>query len=338
MDRSELITFREIQPGLIANHAKILTMTKSAAESVEGGSAPTSYPTRNDLLRTMLAATGRGGVPLRRAFVQSTELDADGTRRGPLAALISDPSTLDAYLLIHALASARTPYGARYQSAAWAIMAGYTAYSEMTGAKSRWSRSVTKLAQLGLIRREGSGRSVRYFLLHESGDGTAYTRPKTKDDDRWFTVPYSYWLDGWDEKLSAAEKFMLLIALSSKPNFELPYNRVPTWYGISESTAKRGLTKLADREKPVLLRYQRWVPDAASKTLWRTVTSYRLLGVWSGKSRAAVMRKERPERSVHFDDGAESAMADGTPPAQSSKAAHATQPTLEKRLAKMGLS
>ena len=166
MDRSELIV-TEIQTGKVES-CQDYAHDKVAAESVEGGSAPTSYPTRNDLLRTMLAATGRGGVPLRRAFVQSTELDADGTRRGPLAALISDPSTLDAYLLIHALASARTPYDARYQSAAWAIMAGYTAYSEMTGAKSRWSRSATKLAQLGLIRREGSGRSVRYFLLHES--------------------------------------------------------------------------------------------------------------------------------------------------------------------------
>jgi len=275
-------------------------MNDDEAEVDPGDSEPESHPERADLLRTMLNSTGRGGVPIRRAFVQSPEPDGDGTRQGPMASLVNDPATLDVYLLIHALASSRTPYDARYQSSAWAIMAGFTTFSEMTGAKSKWSRSVTKLTKMGLIRREGSGRSVRYYLLHESGNGDAYTRPKTVDDDRWFSLPHTYWLDGWDQTLGAPEKMMLMIALSSKPTFELPYNRAPAWYGISESTAKRGLTKLAERKPPALLKYQRWEPDAASKTLWRTITSYRLIGKWSARSRSAVMRKQRSDEPVKF--------------------------------------
>lgn len=279
----------------------ILNMEKAEQAPDVAAVAPESHPERMDLLRTMLRATGRGGVPVRRAFVQTLEPDKDGSRRGPMASLMSDPATLDVYLLIHALASSRAPYDARYQSAAWAIMAGFTISSELTGAKSRWSRAITKLSKLGLIRREGAGRSVRYFLLHESGNGDPYTRPKTVDDDRWFTVPYTYWLDGWDQTLGAAEKLILMVALSSKPNFELPYYRAAAWYGISESSAKRGLTRLADRNPPVLMRYERWVPDAASPTLWRTIITYQLMGKWTAKSRSAVMRKARATGAVTFD-------------------------------------
>lgn len=288
----------------------ILNMEKAEQDPDIAAAGPEGHPERMDLLRTMLKATGRGGVPVRRAFVQTLEPDEEGSRRGPMASLMSDPATLDVYLLIHALASSRAPYDARYQSAAWAIMAGFTISSELTGAKSRWSRAITKLSKLGLIRREGSGRSVRYFLLHESGNGDPYTRPKTVDDDRWFTVPYTYWLDGWDQKLGAAEKLILMVALSSKPNFELPYSRAAAWYGISESSAKRGLTRLANREPRVLMRYERWVPDAASPTLWRTIVTYRLIKKWSAKSRAAVMRKPRVTDAVKFD-GARDETAEG---------------------------
>lgn len=288
----------------------ILNMDSPDKATDIAATAPESHPDRMDLLRTMLTATGRGGVPVRRAFLQTLEPDEEGSRRGPMALLMSDPATLDVYLLIHALASSRAPYDARYQSAAWAIMAGFTISSELTGAKSRWSRAITKLAKLRLIRREGAGRSVRYFLLHESGNGDPYTRPKTIDDDRWFTVPYTYWLDGWDQTLGAAEKLVLMVALSSKPNFELPYYRAAAWYGISESSAKRGLTRLADRKPPVLMRYERWVPDAASPTLWRTIITYKLIGKWSAKSRSAVMRKPRASGSVKFDAATEAATED----------------------------
>jgi hypothetical protein len=37
---------------------------------------------------------------------------------------------------------------------------------------------------------------------------------------------------------------MLLVALHEKPNFELPTERVPEWYGWSADTAERGLATL----------------------------------------------------------------------------------------------
>lgn len=287
-------------------------MSSVSTSTVALAAAPSSNPQKLDLLATMLEASGRGAVPIRRAFLQTAKPGEDGTRRGPLASLINDTATLNTYLLIHALASSSEPFDARYQASAWAIVAGLTRYAEMGAAKSRWSRSVTKLVKLGLIKRDGSGRQVRYVLLHESGDETPYTRPKKLEDGHWFSLPHAYWLDGWEERLSGAEKVMLLIALDSKPGFELPYNRAPSWYGISESTAKRGLSGLVAEE--ILLADRTWVPDANSKTLWRTVTRYTAAGIWSVDSRTKTMKtKRRAAQPVMFVESGPEAATEAPP-------------------------
>lgn len=253
--------------------------------------APRSAPPPAALLQSMLGPTGRGAVPIRNAFVQSLVPGVDGTRSGPMAKMLTDWPAINAYLLIHALASASAPYIAAYPAKAWVNVAGLTKYAEIDSAKSRWSKQVTKLVELKLIRRDGSGRSVRYTLLHESGNGDPYTRPRNAADGNWFALPHAFWLEGYEQELDVAEKVMLLVALSSKPGFELPANRAPNWYGISESTASRGLRKLA--AKAHLVVGEHWVPDARSKTLWRTVRSYTLVGAWSESSRRDAMRTRR---------------------------------------------
>jgi len=208
-----------------------------------------------------------------------------------MASLVRDWPAINAYLLIHAVASASSPYVAFLPAQSWVTATGLTQHAELDSAKSRWSKQVSKLADLNLIKREGAGRSVRYTLLHESGNGDPYTRPRSAADGPWFPLPYSFWLDGHESEMTTAEKVMLLIAMSSKPGFELPANRAPSWYGVSESTAKRGLRDLESNH--YLTSGVRYVPDARSRTMWRTVRSYTLLGQWSLSERRAAMRTRR---------------------------------------------
>jgi hypothetical protein len=40
---------------------------------------------------------------------------------------------------------------------------------------------------------------------------------------------------------------MLMISLSLKPDFALPIDQVPKWYGVSSNSAQRGLNELRER-------------------------------------------------------------------------------------------
>jgi len=48
-------------------------------------------------------------------------------------------------------------------------------------------------------------------------------------------------------ELSLPAKAMLLIALSLPARFPLPAERAPNWYGISETTARRGFRELRQK-------------------------------------------------------------------------------------------
>lgn len=78
-------------------------------------------------------------------------------------------------------------------------------------------------------------------------------------------LPFDYWTDdqAWYRTLTLAAKAMLLIGSSLKPGFILPGERVPEWYGISESSAQRGLQEL--REVGLLNRSISYKPTPLEK-------------------------------------------------------------------------
>lgn len=228
-----------------------------------------------DLLAPMLKGTGRGFVPIRRAFLQKPP-GTEGSRGANLARLSRDGSALDAYLLIHALASSSEPYLARYPAATWVQLARLDETAEQDAAKSRWSKVVTKLAGLQLLERSRKGNDVQYLLLHESGDGTEYRRPTKQKHGHWLRLPYAYWLEGFDAALTHPEKLMLLIALDQLEEFILPFNQSASWYGIAESTARRGLRGLAERG--LLTASTTWVAAPRSPTGWAEQYRYTLQG------------------------------------------------------------
>lgn len=202
--------------------------------------------------------------------------------------------------MIHAVASASSPYGAWLPVTSWSHLLGL---DETTGdgsggtagkkaANSQWSKVATRLVDAKLIRRGHGSHKVGYTLLDEDGSGAEYVRPTDdKVHGTWFSIPHAYWLEGWDKRLELPGKAMLLIALSSSPEFRLPLDYVQDWYGVSKSTARRGLKELLDAE---ILEYdQTWRESASSPTGWAEVRTYFLLGKWSHASRIEAMKAAR---------------------------------------------
>lgn len=259
--------------------------------------APLAPPSRDLLLRDMLAQTGRLGVPVRRRFLQTLTPDPNGMSAGPLSKMLRarDSSTLDAFLLIHAMASSSEPYDAFYFSNAWVRLMRFDQGAEPSAASSRWAKTITRLEKLKLVKRERHGNNMHYLLLDESGDGSEYSRPTKLAHGRWFSIPHEYWLDGYDSSLSTPEKVMLLIALDQPDGFNLPYERASRWYGLSASTTKRGLTGLVNRG--IISVDSDWVVSGKSPTGWIEVRRYTTLGIWSKSSRDRAM-KTRPKKRV----------------------------------------
>ncbi len=243
--------------------------------------APRDRPPRRDLLVPMLEGTRRTFVPIRRAFIQKPR-GTQGNRGSGLARLARDSFALDAYLLIHALASSSEPYIAAYPAATWVQLVRLDEAVTFEAGKSRWSKVVTKLVSLHLIERDRKGNAMQYRLLHEASTGEEYRRPKKAEDGHWLRLPYSYWLDDFDADLTHPEKLMLLIALDQQDDFMLPLNQCTNWYGVSESTARRGLRGLEGRD--LLAKASSFVASPRSPSGWAEEFRYTLQGPFSKKA------------------------------------------------------
>lgn len=265
---------------------------------------PTGLPLRSELVRSMLAKTRRRGTPIRQIFVQ-VPTTAQRANRGSLLASFRSAAHLDAFLFIHALASAKEPYEAVYPAASWARALGL---DENTGsgdqdiktAKTQWSKNVSKLVSLNLIDRQRAGSKARWVLLDESGDGTDYVRPRSVRDGHWLVLPETYWLDDHYRTLSLPAKVMLLISLSSKPEFTLPLERVKDWYGISRSTAQRGFSELLN--VGIITYRQNWRIDPSNPRQWSEERHYRLLGAYAADAIRDAMRTRRASPGTQADD------------------------------------
>lgn len=299
-----------VTSAVIMGHNGLMSIPQTAASTTLNpfqGSAPLSAPAREEYVKTMLARTTRTAVPIRSAFVQRLAKDANasGERGSMLAKIVKTRSAvhLDAFLFIHAIASSRAPYKATYPSQTWVRALGLDQGTGggtddgLEAAQSSWSKVVRRLVDQGLIRREREGRQMSYILLDESGHGSEYVRPTSdKVHGTWFSIPHAYWLEEHYMTMTFPAKVMLLIALSMKSTFTLPFERVPKWYGISQSTAKRGFAELT--KKGILSHTIQWRIEPTSPVGYAEVRSYELQGVWSTASRKAA--STRPSDAVLF--------------------------------------
>ncbi|WP_344812880.1 hypothetical protein [Microlunatus aurantiacus] len=235
----------------------------------------------------------RESLPIRKTFLQSGR--GKTTIPGPLATFVSahDQRGLDAYLIVHALASAK-PWNCDYPSGTYVRALDLGSDAEPASARSAVSKVMGRLEDRGLVKRSRSGRISSITLLREDGSGQPYDHPHDQGET-WLQLPYSYWTKGWYKKLSLPAKALLLVALSRPDGFVLPAERGPAWYGISPDSTERGLRELANHG---ILDYgQGWTKNQRSETGWIEQRQYRLLGDFSAGARKALSAKSKRSRT-----------------------------------------
>jgi hypothetical protein len=258
-----------------------ITLT-SGQQPVEVSSPPAPL-TQRETIEDLLAQSGRGIVPIRNAFVQRGR--GRSASPGPLASFVTahDMRALDAYLFLHALASAE-PWNCDYPAGTWVRALGLGSNATPVSARGSVSKIMKRLEERNLVKRERSGRYASVTLLREDGSGGVYEHPRSAGDS-WLRLPYAYWLEDYFLTLSLPAKAMLLIALSLPDGFFLPSERVGTWYGISSDSAERGLREL--REAALFHVNREWIRNQRSDTGWTERRSYTLSGSFSTSARAA---------------------------------------------------
>lgn len=198
-------------------------------------------------MEALLGASGRraDAVPVRVALVQRGTLSQPepGVLRDMLRA--HDERALDLYLLHRVLAS----------SEPWDTCRGAQVWARALGLPTPHSTGVSDVSKLwqrldfkyNLVTRGRRSRHAVIVTLHEDGSRHPYTYPAGRYD-RYFKVPFAYWRDRWFARLSFRAKVVLLIALSLKPPFILPTEKMPVWYGISADTTARAVRELIEAE------------------------------------------------------------------------------------------
>jgi hypothetical protein len=261
------------------------------------GSRPAPL-TRQERIELLLDQTLRRVVPIRRTFVQQGQ--GSETRPGPLATFLTshDDRGLEAYLLVHAMASA-APWNCRMPSEAWVSALGIADNASMDSAKTAVSKVMRRLEKRNLVKRERSKRLSDVFLLKEDGSGEPFERPvKDRAEDRWLQLPHAYWLDQQYKTLSLPAKIMLIVALSRPDSFPMPSHWGPRYYGISSDSTEEGLREL--RRVGLLAVETNWVRAPRSETGWTEQLLYTLQGSFSTaeRTKASRIRNHAPQDDV----------------------------------------
>lgn len=248
---------------------------------------------RRETIEGLLTQTRRGIVPIRKTFVQQGRGKA--TTPGPLASFLRahDDRGLEAYLFLHAMASASTPWNCVLPSGAWVRALGLAENATPASARGAFSKIMKRLMDRKLIERSRSKRRADVRLLREDASGESYERPLGKERwDRWMQLPHAYWREGHFESLHLPAKVMLLVALSLDDGFYLPSERAPDWYGVSADSADEGLREL--RQAGLLDTDYQWERNVRSDTGWTKRWTYTLIGSFSKDER----KKAAASRSV----------------------------------------
>ncbi len=192
-------------------------------------------------IEALLKTSPRDILPLANLFVQHRNREDKGIP-GPLSWFVEahHERGLQQYLLAHAVASGGA-WDVAYDSRIWARALGLS--DSHPSSRNAVSRTWRWLEAHSLIERSRKGRLSKITLLYDDASGREYVHPNDRGD-RYLTLPYAYWRDQWHRKLDLAATAVLLIARSLPTTFALPMERVPSWYGISASTFKKGTRTL----------------------------------------------------------------------------------------------
>ncbi|MFJ9683995.1 hypothetical protein ACIRP2_39290 [Streptomyces sp. NPDC101194] len=226
-----------------------MELTDSQMEDAgEGNGAPVG-PNQERTIALFLEQSRRMNrtVPIRRSFLQ--QQGRGEKTQAPMQVLVTrkQERALDLYLLLAAVTvSKESGFAVTEWSTSWARSLGI--FEEKTGgaAVSRAWRALKELRIVATAR--GEGRRTRVTKLKEDGTGDAYEPPGAQGD-AYFQLPFAYWNEGLNTKLSLPGKAMLLIALSQREyEFSLAHAQIQNWYGINKQTVAKGIHDLLAHE------------------------------------------------------------------------------------------
>jgi hypothetical protein len=221
-----------------------------------------------DTRRFYLRRSKRKFAPIRRAFVQGHPTSA--TRIGPLASFVGrgDSRALNAYLYLLAITSGDLDdagWSYTLDSRVWARAFGTTQHASDGSSLTAVVRILDRLQDRRLIdwtRTTPRGPEIAVTLLREDGSGDPYTRPGRGNSDAFISLPFGYWHDEWDQKLSLRATAMLLVLSAEFKATALPTNRMTKWYGWSPDTAERGFDELTEHGLLTRQKVRRKAPNA----------------------------------------------------------------------------
>jgi hypothetical protein len=268
---------------------------EEADENLVGDEEPA---TADETRAFLLDRSGRGFAPIAKVFVQAPP--GTPSRHGPLSVFVrkGDLRALRALLLLYGIISRSDGpdgWSMTLPIAVWARAIDITTTTPGQAGANAASKALTRLEERKLIVRERVGRGgVRVTLLREDGSGADYARPGAGNSDRFLKLPHRYWTEGWFRKLDLPATAMLLVALHEKPGFQLPAERMPTWYGWSADTAERGFKKLI--ELGILSKQTRYVKAPLSPTGLAALNEYTLTGAFA-LDQTTTRTSETPEET-----------------------------------------
>jgi len=214
-----------------------------------GGSDPTgederSPATPESTREALVRATGGGYLPVRRVFVQKH----DGANRGStLGRLVRQRKRRELILYLLVLTRWSAEDRAAWPADVWLRALEVNVQPQLTWSRSSLSEAWTELVRLKLVNRRRERRLSKITPRREDRK-TGYERPDGKAQaDQYFTLPGEFWTERWFDRLSLAGIAVLLILLketNKNDEVQLTHAETALWYGISESTAKKGYGEL----------------------------------------------------------------------------------------------
>lgn len=191
----------------------------------------------------------RRSMPIRSVFARDmTEL-----RAAPMAKLVGTGGRGGEVILKLYLAliwrSSGEPFSTAIPARKWAELLALPEPS--TNGARRVTDAVKALQEHNLVVVEHRrGDTSVITLLHESGNGQAYTLPRGGNEDRYFHIPAQMWVSGQLQRLTAPALAMLMAVLSEQAEPGSPVwwstTRFSGRFGLSPATRARGTRELRD--------------------------------------------------------------------------------------------
>lgn len=246
--------------------------------------------TPTELRAALLSNAHRGYATLRKVFVQQP--NSAISRPSILGSMVSSRQENALRLLLltlalEALQDLRLPPGR------WAAMLN----AERPCSPHQFSRALQQLEERKLVQRTGTNRLFGLTPLLEDGSGAEYARPTAAGAEvgkGFFIIPDDAWLTGLIDKLRLPGLAMFLVCLHDThqhSSFQVPLDKMSTWYGISERTAERGYNELLAQN--VLRTRVQMIAAPRTPSGLRPITHRALVDPYSKDAREALQAKAR---------------------------------------------